>query len=187
MRAAISAIPGVELVGVVDIKPGRAEAVAAKHGTRAFSAASDVLGLVDAVAVAVPTVSHVPIAMPFIDAGVSVLVEKPIAASVDEADRLVDAAARRGVTLAAGHTERFNPAVAAALPLVTDPRFVEIHRLGTFPERSLDIDVVFDLMIHDLDVVLSIVRSSVESVEAVGVPGSRCTARSSRAAGCSRG
>jgi predicted dehydrogenase len=107
--------------------------------------------------------------MPFIDAGVSVLVEKPIAASVDEADRLVEAADRRGVTLAAGHTERFNPAVAAALPLVIDPRFVEIHRLGTFPERSLDIDVVFDLMIHDLDLLLASVRSDVLSVEAVGV------------------
>jgi predicted dehydrogenase len=159
----------VELVGVVDIKSGRADEVAAKYGTRPFTSASDVLGHVDAVCVAVPTVSHVALAMPFIDAGVSVLVEKPIAASVGEADRLVEAADRRGVTLAAGHTERFNPAVAAALPLVTDPRFVEIHRLGTFPERSLDIDVVFDLMIHDLDLLLASVRSDVLSVEAVGV------------------
>jgi predicted dehydrogenase len=165
----LASMDEVELVGVVDIKPGRAEEVAAKYGTRAFVAASEVLGRVDAVCVAVPTVSHVPIALPFIDAGVSVLVEKPIAASMDDADRLVEAAARRGVTLAAGHTERFNPAVAAALPLVIDPRFVEIHRLGTFPERSLDIDVVFDLMIHDLDLLLASVRSDVVSVEAVGV------------------
>lgn len=165
----LASMEGVELIGVVDTKPGRADEVAAKYGTRAFTAAADVLGQVDAVSVAVPTISHVPIAMPFIDAGVSVLVEKPIAASVDEADRLVEAAGRRGVTLAAGHTERFNPAVAAALPLVTDPRFVEIHRLGTFPERSLDIDVVFDLMIHDLDLLLASVRSEVVAVEAVGV------------------
>jgi predicted dehydrogenase len=165
----LATMDDVELVGVVDTKPGRAGEVATKYGTRPFIDASDVLGRVDAVCVAVPTSSHLAIAMPFIDAGVSVLVEKPIASSVDDADRLVDAAERRGVTLAAGHTERFNPAVAAALPLVTDPRFVEIHRLGTFPERSLDIDVVFDLMIHDLDLLLASVRSDVVAVEAVGV------------------
>jgi len=165
----LASMDGVDLVGVVDIKPGRADDVAAKYGTRAFMAASDVLGGVDAVSVAVPTISHLAIAIPFIEAGVSVLVEKPIAASVDDADQMVEAAERRGVILAAGHTERFNPAVVAALPLVTDPRFVEIHRLGTFPERSLDIDVVFDLMIHDLDLLLASVRSEVVSVEAVGV------------------
>jgi predicted dehydrogenase len=165
----LATMDDVELVGVVDTKPGRAEDVATKYGSHPFMSAPEVLGRVDAVCVAVPTSSHVAIAMPFIDAGVSVLVEKPIAASVDEADRLVEAADRRGVTLAAGHTERFNPAVAAALPLVTDPRFVEIHRLGTFPERSLDIDVVFDLMIHDLDLLLASVRSDVVAVEAVGV------------------
>jgi predicted dehydrogenase len=99
-----------------------------------------------------------------------VLVEKPIARSLAEADDMIAAAADAGVILAVGHTERFNPALAAARPLVSDPRFVEVHRLGTFPERSLDIDVVFDLMIHDLDVVLSLVDSDVESLEAVGVP-----------------
>ena len=99
-----------------------------------------------------------------------VLVEKPIARSLAEADEVIDAAGDANVILAVGHTERFNPALAAARPLVTDPRFIEVHRLGTFPERSLDIDVVFDLMIHDLDVVLSLVDSDVESLEAVGVP-----------------
>ncbi len=89
---------------------------------------------------------------------------------VAEADELIAAAARAGVALAVGQTERFNPALVAARPLLTDPRFIEVHRLGTFPERSLDIDVVFDLMIHDLDVVLSLVRSEVESIDAVGVP-----------------
>jgi len=99
-----------------------------------------------------------------------VLVEKPLARSVEEADQLIAAAARGGATLAVGHTERFNPAVQAARALLHHPRFIEVHRLGTFSERSLDIDVVFDLMIHDLDVVLSVVESDVESIDAVGVP-----------------
>ena len=163
-----AAMDDVELVGVVDTKPGRAEEIAVKYGTRALTTAG-LRGIVDAVTVAVPTVSHVDVALPFVEQGVAVLVEKPLAASMREADQLVDAAARAGVTLAAGHTERFNPAVAAALPLVSDPRFVEIHRLGTFPERSLDIDVIFDLMIHDLDLLLAAVRSEVVGVEAVGV------------------
>jgi predicted dehydrogenase len=101
---------------------------------------------------------------------VPVLVEKPMARSIAEADEMIAAAARSGAALAVGQTERFNPAVEAARPLLTDPRFIEVHRLGTFPERSLDIDVVFDLMIHDLDVVLSLVNAEVESIEAVGVP-----------------
>ena len=159
----------VELVGVVDTHPGRAEAIAAKHGTRAFTDAAGVRALVDAVTVAVPTESHLEVAMPFIEQGSAVLVEKPLASSLAEADRLIDAAARRGSVLAAGHTERFNPAVRAALPLVSDPRFVEVHRLGVFPDRSLDIDVIFDLMIHDLDLLLAAVPSEVVSIEAVGV------------------
>ncbi len=123
----------------------------------------------DAVTVAVPTIAHVEVALPFLEAGVATLVEKPIAPSVEDADRLVIAAERRGALLATGHTERFNPAVAMALPLISEPRFIEIHRLGTFPERSLDIDVIFDLMIHDLDLLLSVVRSEVVAIEAVGV------------------
>ena len=94
--------------------------------------------------------------MPFLERGIPVLVEKPLARSVEEADQLIALAAARGAVLAVGHTERFNPAVAAAAVHLQNPRFVEVHRLGTFPERSLDIDVVFDLMIHDLDIVLSL-------------------------------
>jgi predicted dehydrogenase len=165
----LAAMPDVELVAVVDTKPGRADEIAAKYGTRAFVDAAAVLDMVDAVSIAVPTESHVAVALPFIDRGVATLVEKPLASTVADADRLIDAAARRGVTLAAGHTERFNPAVAAAMPLVSNPRFVEVHRLGTFPERSLDIDVIFDLMIHDLDLLLATVGSEVVSIEAVGV------------------
>ncbi|HLG54487.1 MAG TPA: Gfo/Idh/MocA family oxidoreductase [Vicinamibacterales bacterium] len=159
----------VELIGVVDTKPGRADEIAAAHGTRGFASAGALVGHVDAVTIAVPTVSHVDVAWPFLERGVAVLVEKPLASSVADADRLIEIAARHGATLAAGHTERFNPAVVAALPLVSDPRFIEVHRLGTFPERSLDIDVVFDLMIHDLDLLLAAVRSEVVSIEAVGV------------------
>ena len=159
----------VELVGVVDTRPGRAEEIAATYGTRAFTEAAAVGTMVDAVTIAVPTESHVEVALPFVAKGCAVLVEKPLAASLAEADRLIEAAAARGTLLAAGHTERFNPAVAAALPLVSDPRFVEVHRLGVFPERSLDIDVIFDLMIHDLDLLLASVPSEVASIEAVGV------------------
>jgi predicted dehydrogenase len=165
----LAAMPDVDLVGVADIKPERAQEVAANHNTAAFTSASDLLGRVDAVSIATPTVSHVDVALPFVESGIAVLVEKPLAASLADADRLVTAAATRGAILAAGHTERFNPAVAAALPMVSSPRFVEIHRLGTFPERSLDIDVIFDLMIHDLDLLLATVGSDVESIEAVGV------------------
>ena len=166
----LSSLPGVELVAVVDTNRARAEEIAAANGTRAAFDFRDVLGQVDAVSVAVPTEVHRDIALAFLNAGVPVLVEKPIARSLREADDMIEAAADAGVILAVGQTERFNPALAAARPLVTDPRFIEVHRLGTFPERSLDIDVVFDLMIHDLDVVLSLVDSDVESLEAVGVP-----------------
>jgi predicted dehydrogenase len=165
----LAAMDGVDLVGVADIRPGRAQEIAARHGTTPFTDARELRGRVDAVCIAVPTAMHVDVALPFIEERVAVLVEKPLAASLDEADRLIDAADRHGSVLAAGHTERFNPAVEAARSLIVDPRFIEVHRLGTFPERSLDIDVIFDLMIHDLDVLLSTVRSEVVSVEAVGV------------------
>ena len=166
----LTALPGVELVAVVDTNRARAEEIAAAHQTRPLFDARDLDGQVDAVTIAVPTAIHRDIARPFLDAGIAVLVEKPLARSLDEADDLIAAAGRSHAILAVGHTERFNPAVAAARRFLSDPRFIEVHRLGTFPERSLDIDVVFDLMIHDLDVVLSLVASDVEAVDAVGVP-----------------
>ena len=165
----LAGLDDVRLAGVVDINLPRAQEIAAKYGTKAFADAREVLQAVDAVTIATPTVTHVDIALPFVEAGVPVLVEKPLAAGLADADRLLEASARTGTLVAAGHTERFNPAVAAALPLVTSPRFVEVHRLGTFPERSLDIDVIFDLMIHDLDLLLTVAGSEVTSVEAVGV------------------
>lgn len=164
-----AAMPDVELTAVVDVRADRANDVAARHGTRALVNAADIVGRVDAVTVATPTSSHVDVALPFVESGAAVLVEKPLASTLRDADRLLAAAEAKDIVLATGHTERFNPAVAAALPMVSEPRFVEIHRLGGFPERSLDIDVVFDLMIHDLDLLLATVASPVESVEAVGV------------------
>ena len=128
------------------------------------------LGKVDAVVVAVPTESHLDVALPFLERGVAVLVEKPMAHSLAEADTMIAAAAASGATLAVGQTERHNPAVAAVLPLVTSPRFIEVHRLGAFSERSLDVDVVFDVMIHDLDIILALVKSEITAIEAVGVP-----------------
>lgn len=165
----LASIDGVELVGVCDTNRSRAQDVAGKFGGAVFAEAGELLSRVDAVTVAVPTVAHVDVALPFLEAGIATLVEKPIAPCVQDADRLVSAADRTGALLATGHTERFNPAVAQALPLISKPRFIEIHRLGTFPERSLDIDVIFDLMIHDLDLLLSVVQSDVVSIEAVGV------------------
>ncbi len=166
----MAGLAGVDLVGVVDINGPRAEEIAAAHGTAAFTDPGRIPGGVDLVSVAVPTEAHADVAIPFLERGVAVLVEKPLARSVVEADRMIAAARRGGAVLAVGHTERFNPAVGAIRELVKDPRFIEVHRLGTFPERSLDIDVVFDLMIHDLDIVLSTVGSEVSSLEAVGVP-----------------
>jgi predicted dehydrogenase len=166
----LSALPGVELVAVVDTNRSRAAEIAEMNGTRALADHRELRNLVDAVTIAVPTELHAQIAVPFLSAGIPVLVEKPMARSLDEADAMIAAARENGVALAVGHTERFNPAVVSARPILSDPRFIEVHRLGTFPERSLDIDVVFDLMIHDLDVVLSLVGSEVESIEAVGVP-----------------
>ncbi len=166
----LAARPDVTLAAVVDTNTARADEIAAANRTQAAYDYRDVLGRIDAVTLAVPTLIHHEMAVPFLDAGIPVLVEKPIARTLAEADAMISAARRAGVALAVGHTERFNPAVAAARPVLTDPRFIEGHRLGTFPERSLDIDVVFDLMIHDLDVLLSLVRSHIESIEAVGVP-----------------
>ena len=166
----LAARPDVDLVAVVDAKAARAETVGAETHARADTDPDTLLSQVDAVILAVPTEAHQRIAMPFLRQGVPVLVEKPIAASVAQADEMIDAAAQSGATLAVGHTERYNPAITTAMPLITAPQFVEVHRLAAFPGRSLDIDVVFDIMIHDLDVVLAVVDAEPVSIEAVGVP-----------------
>jgi predicted dehydrogenase len=166
----LSSLDGADLVAVVDVVPERAAAVAEAAETEALSDYRELFGRVDAVSVAVPTVDHLTVARPFLERGVSVLVEKPMASSLDEADAMLRLAAASGATLAVGHTERFNPAVERALPVLKTPRFIEVHRLSGFPERSLDIDVIFDVMIHDLDILLAVDSSEVVSVEAVGVP-----------------
>lgn len=166
----LAALPGVSLVGVVDTDPDRAAEVAFANHTNVIADLADLAGQVDAVSVAVPTEAHTAVALALIAQGVHVLVEKPLTRSLEEADQMLDAAEAAGVVLAVGHVEHFNPAVHAARPHITQPRFIEVHRLGTFPERSLDIDVVFDLMIHDLGLVLEVVDSDVVGIEAVGVP-----------------
>jgi predicted dehydrogenase len=166
----LSTVDGVRLTAVVDTIRDRAEEAARATGARALADYREILDDVEAVTIAVPTELHREIAVPFLERGISVLVEKPIARSLAEADDMLAAAARGRATLAVGQTERYNPALTAVMPLVTSPRFIEVHRLGVFPDRSLDIDVVFDLMIHDLDVILSLVGSEVSSIEAVGVP-----------------
>jgi predicted dehydrogenase len=166
----LSALDGVSLVAVVDTNAARASEVAAATGARALTDYRQVPGELDAVSIAVPTELHHQIALPFLEKGIGVLVEKPMTRTLAEADALIAAARASGATLAVGQTERYNPAVAAVMPLVTAPRFIEVHRLGVFPDRSLDIDVIFDLMIHDLDLIGSMIGPEVTSVEAVGVP-----------------
>ena len=166
----MASLPGVTLAGVVDTDAARAAQIASEHGTQPFAGWRDIPGGVELAVVAVPTESHATIAMQLLEAGVHTLVEKPLTETIDQADRLIAAARAKGVILAVGHSERFNPAVMAAKPHIKDPRFIEVHRLGAMSSRSLDIDVVLDLMIHDLDLILSLVPSTVEGVEAVGVP-----------------
>src|SRR5947208_2848721 len=163
-------LPGVELAGVVDILKPRAEEIAGLNKTTAFTDYHDIFGKVDAVSLAVPTTHHARIGIDLLEHGIDVLVEKPIATTSEEAQALIDAAARHGRVLQVGHVERFNPVVAAAREAATRPQFFEIHRLAAFSPRSLDIDVVLDLMIHDIDIVLSLVPAAVREVRAVGIP-----------------
>jgi predicted dehydrogenase len=163
-------LPAVELVGVMDANACRAAEIASRYGTRVFPDLSSLLAAVDAVSVAVPTSDHFRIAARALEAGVHVLLEKPIASTPDEGERLVALAAERKLVLQIGHLERFNPAFTAAVERIHDPRFIEVHRLSPFTFRSVDIDVVLDLMIHDLDLVLSLVKKPIREVFAVGVP-----------------
>jgi predicted dehydrogenase len=166
----LAPMPRVELVAAVDLVGDRARAAVEGTTAEALEDYRAILGRVDAVTIAVPTSGHVSIAVECLQRGIHVLVEKPIASSIAEADAMVVAAESAGVRLAVGHTERFNPALQAALPMLRHARFIEVHRLSGFPERSLDIDVIFDVMIHDLDVALAIDGTEVTSVEGVGVP-----------------
>ena len=159
----------VEWVGLYDRHPERAAAMTAQHGGRAFETPDALLREIDAVSITVPTVAHREAAEAALAAGVHVLVEKPMAVTTAEADAMLAAARRAGRQLQVGQVERFNPAVAAARQVVTRPMFIESHRLALFQPRSLDIDVVFDLMIHDIDLVLEFTGQSPEQLSAVGV------------------
>ena len=163
----------VTLAAVVDPNVSRADAIAREYGARAFGSVEQFIaarGEVQAASIAVPTAQHVEVASALMAAGIDILIEKPLAASLAEADDLMRSAQRLGRICQVGHLERFNPAVRATLPLVTHPMFFEVHRLSVFTPRSLDVDVVLDLMIHDLDIVLSFVDSPVKEIRAVGLP-----------------
>jgi predicted dehydrogenase len=163
-------LPQARLVGVYDRDQGRAQEVARQFGCRAFADLAEVSREADAVSVAVPTVDHHRVARALLEAGKDVLVEKPMTVTLEEADDLLRLAEGRRAVLQVGHIERFNPAVEVLRKAVERPRFIEVHRLGSFSERSLDIDVVLDLMIHDLDIVLSLDGTEAVQVDAVGVP-----------------
>jgi predicted dehydrogenase len=161
---------GIELAGVVDASLPQAEAVACQFGCQAFAGVEDLFGRVEAASIAVPTIHHLSVAAALMAAGIDVLIEKPLASSIDEADELLRLANANQRIAQVGHLERFNPAVRATVPLLTQPMFFEVHRLSVFTPRSLDVDVVLDLMIHDIDVVLSFARSPVREIRAVGLP-----------------
>jgi predicted dehydrogenase len=160
----------VELIGVVDRDAGRAGKLAQEFGVHAFQALDELQGKVDAASVAVPTMVHAEVGCALLALGVDALVEKPMAASLAEADTLLDAARKHQRILQVGHVERFNPAVIAVEPIVSRPLFFEVHRLGVFTPRSLDVEVIYDLMIHDLDILLALVKEPVTEVKAVGIP-----------------
>jgi predicted dehydrogenase len=165
-----SSLAGLRVVGVHDHHPGRAEEIAREFSLRVLSNFEQIAEEAEAVVVATPTVTHAEIAGFFLDRGLHVLVEKPIAADLAHAEDLVQRARRAGRVLQVGHVERYNPAIEAALTLVAAPRFIEVHRLGVFTLRSLDVDVVLDLMIHDLQIVSALVGRPVREVRAAGVP-----------------
>ena len=163
-------LPGAQLVAVVDPDPARRAETAMRTGAQAFADPEQLLGRVDAVSIASPTVTHRDVALRLIDAGVHVLVEKPLAQDPASAEAIVAAAREKGVVLQVGHIERFNPAFKAAKAVVHDPRYVVADRLSPYSFRSRDIGVVLDMMIHDLDIILEFLKDDVVSLEAIGIP-----------------
>jgi predicted dehydrogenase len=163
-------IPGAELVGIYDKNVKRTADVAAEFQAQIFHGLEDLRGRVDAVSVAVPTVDHASVGCQLMELGLDVLVEKPMATNLAEADALLEASRKFQRILQVGHVERFNPAVLAVEPIVDHPLFFEVHRLGVFTPRSLDVDVIYDVMIHDIDILLALVKEPVTEVKAVGIP-----------------
>lgn len=165
-----ASLDGVELVAVADVVAARAAEIGARSGARVLTDYRELVGQIDCASLAVPTNAHFEIAAWLLDHGVDVLVEKPVAATAAEGRELVERARRGGRILQVGHLERFNPAIRSLSGVIRKPRFIECHRLAPFSERGTEVDVILDLMIHDLDIILSLVDSPVERVEAVGVP-----------------
>lgn len=163
-------LPGAELVGIVDANAERAAKIAQEFSTEVISDMESLAGRVDAASVVVPTVAHSRVGCRLLELGIDVIVEKPMAASQYEADELISTADRGGRILQVGHLERFNPGIVAVMPVVNHPLYFEVHRLGVFTPRSLDIDVVYDVMIHDLDILLAIVNSPVIDIKSIGIP-----------------
>lgn len=164
-----SELPEVELVGVVDPVIERAEKIASDHHCKAYSAIGPLLGKIDAASIVVPTISHYQVSKTLLENGIDLLLEKPMTSTLEEADHLLSLAAQRGRVLQVGHVERFNAGFKKLKDVLKHPRFIECHRMGPFVERGTDVHVILDLMIHDLDIILSLVQSELTEVRAVGV------------------
>ena len=162
-------LDGVDLVGVVDTDAKVAEAIAKECACPAYTKPEELLGKVDAVSIVVPTVNHFEVAQPFIEQGVHLMMEKPIAPSHEESLRLVELVEQKGILMQVGHLERYNAGVMALAKRVKSPRFIEVHRIGTFVNRATDVDVVTDLMIHDIDIVMSLVNDHIKHIAANGL------------------
>lgn len=164
-----SSLSESHLLGVADLNEARGKKIAESYQTKYHHQYEELLGTVDAVSIATPTVDHFPVASAFLEAGCHVLVEKPMTSSLEEADALIHLAEKNRKILFVGHTERFNPAIQLAKTKIKKPAFIEAHRLGTFAKRSTDVDVVLDLMIHDLDIIGHMVSDNIESIDSIGV------------------
>ena len=165
-----SRMDNVQLMGVVDVNRALAEEVAVRFDTRTFADYQDIIGHVDAVSIVVPTEDHFSVAAKCLNHDLDVLIEKPMTATLEQADELIKIAESRGRIMQIGHLERFNPAVIALKDIVHQPMFIEAHRLSIFKERSTDVSVVLDLMIHDIDIIMNIVKSKIKSIHAAGAP-----------------
>ncbi len=163
-----SLLPNASLVGCSDINQELAENIAKKFHSKAFTNYKDLFGKVDAVSIVTPTALHYQIAKDFLEAGINVLIEKPITKSLEEADKLLEIQKNKNLILQVGHIERFNPAISAIADVINEPIFIECHRLSTYLKRAIEVGVVLDLMIHDIDIILELINSDVESIEAIG-------------------
>jgi predicted dehydrogenase len=163
-------LPASELVAVVDLDRERAESVAVRLGSKAYSNHKDILGMVDAVSISVPTQCHFNVARDFLLQGTSVLLEKPITTTLEEADELIRIAHETGAVLQVGHLERFNPVVMALEGILTEPRFIESIRIAPFKTRGTDVNVVLDLMIHDIDIIQHLIKSPIKRIDSIGAP-----------------